>query len=129
MSEVHRVLRPGGRARVMIYHRRSLVGTMLWLRYGLLKGRLRLPLAQVYGAHMESPGTKAYSVEEARALFAQFSAVNVTVQLSFGDLLEGDVGQRHGGPLLSLAKRLWPRALIRRWLSGRGLYLLINAVK
>ena len=39
VSETRRVLRPGGRARVMIYHRRSLVGFMLWCRYALLAGR------------------------------------------------------------------------------------------
>jgi ubiquinone/menaquinone biosynthesis C-methylase UbiE len=39
VREIARVLRPGGRARVMIYQRRSLVGLMLWLRYGLLAGR------------------------------------------------------------------------------------------
>ena len=30
--EVHRVLRPGGKARVMIYHSRSMVGAILWTR-------------------------------------------------------------------------------------------------
>ena len=32
IQEVHRVLRPGGLAKIMIYHSRSLVGYMLWLR-------------------------------------------------------------------------------------------------
>lgn len=82
-----------------------------------------------FGPLRRARETKAYTVEEVRALFSQFSQVDVRVQLSFGDLLEGGVGQRHRGPLLALAKCLWPRALIRRWLSGRGLYLLIDAVK
>jgi ubiquinone/menaquinone biosynthesis C-methylase UbiE len=33
VREVLRVLRPGGLARVMIYHAHSMVGYMLWLRY------------------------------------------------------------------------------------------------
>ena len=39
VREVLRVLRPGGVARVMIYHAHSMVGYMLWLRYALLAGR------------------------------------------------------------------------------------------
>ena len=62
-------------------------------------------------------------------MFARFSMVDVQSQLSFGDLLQGSVGQQHHGLALSLAKRLWPRALIRNSLSGYGLFLLIKASK
>lgn len=127
--EVHRVLRPGGTARLMIYHRRSIVGYLLWARYGLLAGRPGRSLDDVYAHHLESPGTKAFSVDEARALAAPFSEVSARSQLSFGDLLEGEVGQRHRGRLLSTAKRLWPRSAIRRFLPEHGLMLLIEAVK
>ena len=50
----------------MIYHRRSLVGLMLWLRYGLLAGRPGRSLDEIYAQHLESPGTKAYSPARAR---------------------------------------------------------------
>jgi len=40
IREIHRVLRPGGMARVMLYHKYSLTGYMLWTRYALLAGRL-----------------------------------------------------------------------------------------
>ena len=129
VGEVRRVLRPGGVARVMIYHTHSLVGDMLWLRYALLAGRPRRPMADVYAHHLESPGTKTYTVEEARALFKDFRHVDARSALSFGDLLEGAVGQRHGGPLLTLAKRVWPRWLFRRLVPRRGLMLLVDAVK
>src|SRR5215470_17830577 len=36
VGEVFRVLKSGGVAKVMIYHKWSLVGYMLWLRYALL---------------------------------------------------------------------------------------------
>jgi hypothetical protein len=49
--------------------------------------------------------------------------------LGFGDLLQGEVGQRHRSFLLSVAKRLWPRWLIRRLFPRQGLCLLIEAVK
>ncbi len=127
--EIQRVLRPRGRARVMIYHRRSLVGYMLWLRYGLLAGRPGLALADAYARHLESPGTKAYSPEEARKLFAGFSEVRVRPQLGPGDLLQGAVGQRHRGILLEAAKAVYPRWAVRRLLPDHGLYLLIEATK
>lgn len=128
-TEVHRVLRPGGTARLMIYHRRSVVGYLLWARYALLAGRPRRSLDDVYDKHLESPGTKAFSVEEARQMAGSFARVSAGSQLSFGDLLEGEVGQRHRGRALSAAKRLWPRSAIRRFLPGHGLMLLIEAQK
>ena len=129
VREVHRVLRPGGVAKVMIYHSRSLTGYMLWLRYALLAGKPFAPLGAIYARHLESPGTKAYTVAEARALFARFAEVRVQVRLNHGDLLTGAVGQRHCSVLLSAAKALWPRSLIRAFLPGHGLYLLIEARK
>ena len=42
-----------------------------------------------------------------------FSKSEITVQLSFGDLLEGDVGVRHKGLMLSIAKVLYPRLLVK----------------
>lgn len=124
--EIARVLRPGGRARVMIYHRRSLVGAMLWLRYALFAGRPGRTLDHVYAHHLESPGTKAYSRAQARRLFAGLEDVRTRVLLSPGDLLEGGVGQAHRGPLLAAARRLYPRRTVRRWLSACGLYLTIE---
>jgi len=127
--EILRVLRPGGRFAVMIYHKRSLIGYMLWLRYALLRGRPLTSLDEIYARHLESPGTKAYSPDEARALFAGAAEVEVRTILTHGDLLEGKAGQRHEGPLLSFARRIWPRRLIRRLLPDHGLFLLIEGRK
>lgn len=129
LDEVRRVLRPGGSARLMIYHKHSLVGYMLWLRYALFTGRPCLSLEQVYARHLESPGTKAFTLSETCAMLGGFRNVRVRSQLSFGDLLQGAVGQRHGGLLLRAAKRLWPRWLVRRVFPRRGLLLLIEAEK
>ena len=129
IDEVYRVLRPGGIARVMVYHRYSVVGFLLWLRYALLAGAPGRSLAEIYAQYLESPGTQAFTQDEARAMFARFSRVETRVQLGFGDLLEGEVGQRHSGAMLTLAKRLWPRALIRRAFPNLGLNLLVEAVK
>jgi ubiquinone/menaquinone biosynthesis C-methylase UbiE len=126
--EAHRVLRPGGRLRAMIYHRPSIVGLMLWARYGLAAGRPGRRLSDIYFYHLESPGTKGYTAAEARRMLAPFDACLVRPAVSFGDLLMGEVGQQHTSSTLMIAKRLWPRPLIRR-LPILGLYLLIEAQK
>jgi SAM-dependent methyltransferase len=129
IDEVWRVLKLGGTARVMIYHTQALVGYMLWLRYALLAGKPWRNLADIYANHLESPGTKAYTVDEARRLFRRFGEVRISTVLTHGDLLESDAGQRHRGWLLALAKRLWPRRLLRWLLPGHGLFMLIEVKK
>jgi ubiquinone/menaquinone biosynthesis C-methylase UbiE len=129
ISEVHRVLRPHGVAKIMIYHRWSLVGYMLWIRYALLRLRPWMRLTAVYARYLESPGTKAYSKADARRLFAAFSTVDVRTCLTHGDLLESAAGQRHGGALLTLARAIWPRRLLRKYARSHGLFMLIRAVK
>jgi ubiquinone/menaquinone biosynthesis C-methylase UbiE len=129
IAEVHRVLRPGGVARIMIYHKWSLVGYMLWLRYALLPLRPWLTLTDVYARYLESPGTKAYSRREAKRMFSSFSSVEIQIWLTHGDLLESAAGQRHGGTWLSFARKIWPRRLLRKYATAHGLFMLIRAVK
>ncbi|MBR9977489.1 MAG: methyltransferase domain-containing protein [Bacteroidetes bacterium] len=128
-GEVFRVLRSGGAARIMVYHKYALTGYMLWLRYGLLRGRPLRPLRDIYATHLESPGTKAYTVAEVRAMCSRYSRVDIRIQLSFGDLLQGAVGQRHGGRLLDVARKIWPRRLLARMFRHHGLCMLIEARK
>lgn len=125
-KEILRVLRPGGRFAVMIYHRYSLVGLMLWLRYALLSGKPFTSLTKIYANHLESPGTKAYSVSEAKALFSGARAVSARTVLTHGDLLESAAGQRHEGLAISLARRIWPRKLLQWAFPKLGLFLLIE---
>ena len=129
IDEVWRVLRPGGVARIMIYSKYSLTGYMLWTRYALFAGRPCRSLADIYAQHMESPGTKAYSPDEARQMFRRFARADLRTQLSFGDLLEGAAGQRHRGLLLSMARTLWPRKLLKKAGRNHGLLMLIEAKK
>lgn len=128
VSEVWRVLKHGGRARVMIYHKWSLVGFLLWIRYALLGLRPWLSMSDIYARYLESPGTKAYSVAEAQQLFSAFNEIKIRAVLTHGDLLESMAGQRHQGVLLSLARKIWPRALLKRF-PGLGLFMLIEAEK
>jgi len=126
--EAHRVLRPGGILRAMIYHRPSVVGLMLWARHGLAAGHPARSLTDIYACHLESPGTKGYTMAEARGLLVPFGTCSIRSTIGFGDLLLGEVGQQHSGRGLTIAKRLWPRPVVRR-LSALGLLLLIEARK
>lgn len=127
--EILRVLRPGGRFKIMIYHRNSLVGYMLWLRYALMRLRPWTSLDSIYSRYLESPGTKAYTPEEGCALFNGAQELRWQVVLTHGDLLESGAGQRHHGLALSFARKIWPRTLLRRFMSGHGLFLLIEGSK
>ncbi len=129
ISEVHRVLAADGVARVMIYHKWSMIGLMLWIRYGLLRLRPWRSLEVIYAEHLESPGTKAYSIAAARELFHEFRDVRIRTVLTHGDLLTSDAGQRHRGFLLRCARIIWPRGLIRALAPWAGLFMLIEARK
>src|SRR6267142_2424215 len=89
VGEVHRVLRPGGLARVMLYHRGS---AAYWgetiLRHGLLHGELLRghspeEIMSRYVEFNESGGrplVKVYSRGQARRLFSMFSEVTIQVE-------------------------------------------------
>jgi SAM-dependent methyltransferase len=89
VREVHRVLRPGGQARVMLYHRGS---AAYWadmiLRHGVLHGELLrgnspADILSKYVEFNESGGrplVKVYSRRQARRLFSTFSEVKVQVE-------------------------------------------------
>lgn len=126
VREAWRVLKPGGEARIMVYHHPSLTGTMLWLRYGLFQGKS--PRRAVY-EHLESPGTKTYTPAEARSMMAGFDNVTLRLVFSPGDLLHHRPSARLQSPFYRLVWKLYPR-----WLAGRvgqrwGLFLLITGRK
>ena len=129
ISEVWRVLKSGGYCKVMIYHKWSMVGLLLWIRYALLALRPFTSLKDIYSRHLESPGTKAYWVEKAKVMFQAFSEVKIYTVLTHADLLVSNAGQRHRGFILSIGRRVWPSALIRRFLPKAGLFMLIEARK
>ncbi|MFN3667546.1 MAG: class I SAM-dependent methyltransferase, partial [Sediminibacterium sp.] len=87
VNEIFRVLKQNGEARIMIYHTRSIVGYMLWLRYGLFRLNPFVTLSEIYDKYLESPGTKAYTVKEARQMFAKFSNTQISTTLTHADLL------------------------------------------
>jgi SAM-dependent methyltransferase len=89
VREVQRVLRPGGQAKVMLYHRGSAAywGDII-LRHGLLHGELLRgnspgDIMSKYVEFNESGGrplVKVYSRRQARQLFSMFREVKVQVE-------------------------------------------------
>ena len=55
---------------MMLYARHSWVAYGLWAKHALLKGRPTRSLADVLAHHMESEGTKGFTVRELREMFA-----------------------------------------------------------
>ena len=78
---------------------------------------------------LNESGTKAYSVSEARQVFAKFHDVKIRTVLTHGDLLTSSVGQRYKGMILSIAKKIWPRWMIKKFFPRHGLFMLISGVK
>lgn len=89
VREVHRVLKPGGIAKVMLYHRRSLYyWSDIILYRGVLRGHFlrghspeKIMSHYVeYSEHEATPLVKVYSRRQARALFKPFAEVKTEVE-------------------------------------------------
>jgi SAM-dependent methyltransferase len=126
IREARRVLKPGGQARIMVYHHPSITGAMLWLRYGVLRGK---SLRQSVFDHLESPGTKTYTRDQALQLLDGFRDVEMRVVFSPGDLLLHQPSARFQSGFYRLVWKLFPRTLARQFGRRWGLFLLITATK
>ena len=126
LREAWRVLKPGGQARIMVYHHPSWTGALLWLRYGLFSGK---SLRQSVFDHLESPGTKTFTQSEVKSMMSEFEDVTMQQVFSPGDLLLNRPSARFQSGLYRMVWKLYPRALVGRLGSGWGLFLLISARK
>jgi len=125
VRELYRVLRPGGQARVMLYHRDSAAywGDVI-LRHGLLHGELLRGNSprDIMSKYVEfnegggQPLVKVYSRRQARKLFSMFREVKVRVdQLTREELY--------------FIGRVIPEALFRRLRKSVGWNVIISARK
>ncbi|MDH3602520.1 MAG: class I SAM-dependent methyltransferase [Candidatus Tectomicrobia bacterium] len=127
IGEVFRVLKPGGQIRIMLYHTMSWVVFKVYLLHGLLALRPFASIDSLLADHMESQGTKAYTMAQAQTLFAQFADVRVQPTLTCYDTWRGY--QTREGALFKVAKQLWPAWFIQRLGDRYGWNLLISGVK
>ena len=129
IREVLRVLRSGGEAHLMIYQVPSWTGLMLWAVHGAARLRPWISPRHAIYEHLESPGTKAYTLAEARALMQGFEDVELETALLAGDLLAMRPSARYQSPVHRLLWAVYPRGLIKRFGARLGLGLLIRARK
>jgi len=125
LHEAWRVLKPGGEARIMVYHHPSITGLMLWLRYGVFRKSLRNTVYQ----YLESPGTKTYTKDDAQDLMKDFENLQLRQVFSPGDLLLNQPSARFQSGFYRLIWKFFPRALVKKIGCKWGLFLLITAKK
>jgi ubiquinone/menaquinone biosynthesis C-methylase UbiE len=126
LQEARRVLKAGGEARIMLYHHPSVTGLLLWLRYGIWRGK---SLRRSVYDHLESPGTKTYTPGEALDLMQGFRDIKLQLVFSPGDLLLHQPSIRFQAMAYRWLWRVYPRRLVRK-LAGRWkLFLLVSATK
>ena len=127
IGEIHRVLRPGGRAIVALYHRHSVFYWFYTLLVrGLLHGRLftqgydRLIADVEKHEHTDAlPLVKVYSRRDMRRLFARFASVTVEIH----HLKPQDLA--YAAPIARRIPPSWMEAAASRW----GWYIFAKATK
>lgn len=89
MQEIIRVCRAGGKCKVMVYHKRSLLAWFFWFRHTILKGKIRSVSWALYN-HMESYATKAFTKNEILKMLEKEPVKGVEIKpvLSYYDKLE-----------------------------------------
>ena len=114
-AEIRRVLKPGGRFIVMLYHRNSAVYRRLQLRSRLSRRPLAELINEVDG--VGNPKGEVYTRAEMRDLLDDFDAV------------ETRVGFLQGLPIGKRRRRFPPKPMLRPFASRWGWFLYAKARK
>lgn len=114
LTECQRVLAPGGELRIMLYHRHSWVALAAWVRFCALRGRIWAGLTDAV-AHIESPGTRAFTTSEIPPLLPDLVDIDVQPHLTHWDRrwapgISRLFGDRFGWFLLVTARKPHARA-------------------
>ena len=131
-AEAHRVLKPGGVLKIMLYHSPSVGVFLVWLVHGPLRFRWIGPRS-AYAHHVESPGTRAFSVAQIKATLSRLfhpDSISCRTYLGSGDLLTHRRSTRYAGAHWRLLQAAYPRWFVRRALGDRlGSVLTVEATK
>ena len=104
---------------------------MLWTRHHLMKGKFWKSARRAIFDYLESPGTKAYTVHEAREMMTKigFKNLDIRTKLCPGDLLTIKPSKRYEAALYKVIWKFYPRWLVRALGDRFGLNLLIEGNK
>ena len=68
LEEIYRVLKKGGRSKIMVYNKDSLIVFIYWLYYSIKEVNFKRTRAQIISEKIESPGTLILSKSELKEL-------------------------------------------------------------
>ena len=79
LEEIYRVLKKGGRSKIIVYNKDSLIVFIYWLYYSIKEFNFKRTRAQIISENIESPGTLILSKNEFQELIESvgFSLVNL----------------------------------------------------
>ncbi len=80
LKEIIRTLNSGGKAKLMIYNRKSVLAYVFWIKHAFLKLKWNQSVADVLWNKMESYGTKGYTIEEIQTLLKNENIVDLKVK-------------------------------------------------
>ena len=85
LEEIYRVLKNGGRSKIMVYNKDSLIVFIYWLYYSIKEFNFKRTRAQIISENIESPGTLILSKNEFQELIESvgFSLVNLKLYRDF----------------------------------------------
>ena len=92
--EVVRVLKSKGVCKIMVYHRKSVYALYHWFKKCFFRCQPWKSISYAMDRHMESPGTKAFSVSEIRNKLSKYPVENILIDssLTYYDLPLKDKG-------------------------------------
>jgi ubiquinone/menaquinone biosynthesis C-methylase UbiE len=131
VDEIHRVLKPGGRIGIMLYHRNSLdFYYHMVFKWGIIGGKLFkhnvqgiLNLRTDKGDQGGTPLAKAYSSKEIRQMFAKYQSLKIEI---YGQKKEIDTVPVRSFPLMKWVLPASVRyGMLRKW----GWYIWITGAK
>lgn len=79
ISELVRVVRPGGEVKIMLYNRRSICALNAWVKHALLRGQPWKSVAWAVWNHVESIGTQSYTRAELTAILGRLPLTDIHV--------------------------------------------------
>jgi len=80
LKEIFRVLKPDGKAKLMVYNRKSVLAYVFWIKHAFLKLKWNQSVADVLWNKMESYGTKGYTIDEIKDLLKSENISNLEVK-------------------------------------------------